>query len=98
MENRHTSSYLGLIALLTMKAFVLLPFGTLCIWWAYSMNRVVGGGSYTFGHAILLSIALSGITTSLATLVWTVSLFLHKEQTWLGLALKTSVETAITLC
>ncbi len=100
MRNRDVSFHRGLGALVAVitKAVVLLPLGSVCIWWAYSMNRAVGGGAYTLRQAILLTVAMSGLTTTLAAVVWIVSPFLHKRQTWLGLAFKTSLETGAILC
>jgi hypothetical protein len=100
MQNRDVSFHrrLGALVAVVTKAAVLLPLGSVCIWWAYSMNRVVGGGEYTPRQAFLLTVAMSGLTTTLAAVVWIVSPFLHKRQTWLGLAFKTAIETGAILC
>lgn len=100
MRNSDASVHPGLGSFVTIltKAVVLLPLGSLCIWWAYSMNRAVGGGAYTLRQAVLLTVAMAGVTTVLAAVVWIVSPFFHKRQTWLGLAFKTAVETGVILC
>jgi hypothetical protein len=100
MRHQDSSSDRGLHALATVivKAAVLLPLGFVCIWWAYSMNRAVGGGAHSLRQAMLLTVAMSGVTTALAAVVWITSPFLHKSQTWLGLAFKTAFETGLILC
>lgn len=100
MRNADTSarrSFGAFLAVIT-KAVVLLPLGSACIWWAYSMNRAVGGGAYTLHQAVLLTVAMSAVTTVLAAVVWVLSPFVHKRQTWLQLAFKTAVETGAILC
>jgi hypothetical protein len=87
----------GRLFAIIAKAAILLPLGSLCIWWAYSMNQSVAGGAHNFRQALLLTIEMSGITTALTALVWIVSPYLHKQQTWIGLAIKTTVETGLIL-
>ena len=88
---------LGRLFTVLAKAAIILPLGSFCIWWGYSMSRAVGGGVHNFRQAVLLTVAMSGVTTTLAAVVWTISPFLHKRQTWIGLAIKTTVETGLIL-
>ena len=96
----HDSSFvrgLGDVSTVAAKAIILLPLSSLFIWWAYSMRLNVAGRAYSFHQAVILTVAMSAITTGLTAIVWIVSLFFHKRRPWLRLALKTTSETAVIL-
>ncbi len=80
-----------------LKAVVLLPVCSMYLWWAYSMRGQVSGGFRTFSQAVVLVIGMATITTVLTAIVWILSPRLHRELSWIGLALRTCGETAIIL-
>jgi hypothetical protein len=82
---------------LVVNAAILFPCSAICLWWAYSMGMSVAGGARSFSQATILTIEMSLLTTVLASIVWLLSPRLHKEQTWLGLAVRTAIETAAIL-
>jgi hypothetical protein len=82
---------------LIVKAAIFLPFCSICLWWAYSMGAQVQGGFYTYREAVLLAIEMSLLTTALTATVWIVSPYIHRQATWISLAIKTVLETGFVL-
>jgi hypothetical protein len=82
---------------LIVKASIFMPCAAACLWWTYSMSAVIHGGAYAFSEALHLTIAMAGIATVLCSIVWLLSPILHKKQTWVGLALCTTLEAGVML-
>lgn len=61
------------------------------------MSAFIHGGRYGYREALHLTITMAGITTTLCGVVWLSSPILHRKQTWIGLALKTTLETGVML-
>lgn len=61
------------------------------------MPAAIHGGAYSFDQALHLVFEMSGITTALVSIVWLLSPLIHKQQTWIGLAVKTGLETGLVL-
>ena len=79
------------------KAIVFLTCCSMYLWWAYSMRKQAEGGYRTLSQAIHLTIEMSVLTTVLAAITWFVSRRIHRRATWIGLAIKTALETAVVL-
>ena len=79
------------------KAAIFIPCCASWLWWSYSMHATVNGGFYTRNEALWLVIAMSVITCCLVTVVWMASPYIHRSQGWIGLAIKTSLETWLIL-
>jgi hypothetical protein len=84
---------LGILA----KYVILVPCSSICVWWAYSMSKQVGGGVLPLPEAIRLVVEMSLLTTTLAAIVWAAHPRIHRQGTWIGLAIKTTLETALIL-
>jgi hypothetical protein len=63
----------------------------------YSMNALIEGGYRNFSQSIFLVLEMSAIATGLTSIVWMVSPRFHRLATWLGLGIRTALETALIL-
>jgi hypothetical protein len=61
------------------------------------MSAGIHGGAYAYGEALHVTVAMAGITTVLCGIVWLLSPLLHKKQTLLGLALRTTLEAGLMM-
>jgi hypothetical protein len=85
------------VIVIAAKAAVFIPCCAWWLWWSYSMHATVNGGFYTHNVALRLVIEMSLITTCLIAIVWIASPYMHQSQRWIGLAIKTALETWLLL-
>jgi hypothetical protein len=85
------------VLVILAKYVILVACSAISIWWAYSMSLQVKDGVLPFLEARRLVVELSVLTAALSAAVWIANPLVHRQGTWIKLAVTITLETALIL-